>query len=248
MMKKLAVTGGAAGIGLALARLWQSQGGAVVLMDRSEAALAQAKAELAGGDEISTICCDITSRAQIDAAFAQIAEAGPLDALCNCAGIMIPQAAHQVEDADFARMIDIHVAGAMRCCRAAYDLLRASGGAIVNIASVAAFTGMPQRLSYCTAKAAIGGMTRTMAVEWAPVGIRVNAVAPGYVRTAMTGDLIALGKIDAAKIEARTPLGRFADPAEMAAPIAFLLSQGASYITGQILVVDGGMTIDGNWY
>jgi NAD(P)-dependent dehydrogenase (short-subunit alcohol dehydrogenase family) len=146
-------------------------------------------------------------------------------------------------------MLNIHLTGTMRTCRAAYQLLRQSGGGtIVNLASVAALTGMPGRASYTTAKAGIAGLTRTLAVEWAPEGIRTNAVGPGYVRTALTETLVAEGKLDDAPIKARTPLGRFAEPQEIAEVIYFLSSAASSYVNGHLLMADGGMTVDGNWY
>ena len=103
------------------------------------------------------------------------------------------------------------------------------------------------RLAYGTAKAGIGGLTRTLAVEWAPAGIRVNAVAPGYTRTALVQRLVRDGKIDTASVERRIPLRRFAESEEIADAIAFLGGPGARYITGQTLLVDGGMSIDGAW-
>lgn len=244
----IVVTGGAAGIGFALAEHWLRSGGSVAILDLSEDSLIAAAQALDAPDRLSTYVCDITDAGSVSEVFETICAAGPLHGLANAAGIMVPGASATLPDADFQRMIDVHLGGAMRCCQAAYPALKETGGAIVNFGSVASVTGMPLRASYCAAKAGIGGLTRTLAVEWAPDGIRVNAVAPGYVRTAMTGNLIAAGKIDVAKIEARTPLARFADPSELAKPVAFLLSDAASYITGHTLFVDGGMTIDGNWY
>jgi NAD(P)-dependent dehydrogenase (short-subunit alcohol dehydrogenase family) len=244
----IAITGGAAGIGLAAAKQWLAGGGQAFILDLNQDAIESAMENLGHHERARGLVCDITSTPSVQAAFEQIAASGDLHALVNCAGVMIPTPSAEVGDVDFAHLMDVHVLGAMRCCRAAYPLLQKTQGSIVNIASVAALVGMPHRAAYVSAKAAIGGLTRTLAVEWAPDGIRVNAVAPGYVRTAMTGDLIKLGKINMEKIEARTPLGRFAEPSEIAAPIIFLTSKGASFITGHTLFADGGMTIDGNWY
>ena len=124
----------------------------------------------------------------------------------------------------------------------------AGGGSIVNVSSVDSEVGMPKRASYNAAKAGIDGLTRSLAVEWVGDNIRVNAIAPGYVRTAFTDRLIAQGNLNVAPIEARTPMHRLGEPAEIAASIAFLASDDASYVTGHSLVVDGGMTVDGNWY
>lgn len=249
-----AITGGAAGIGLALARKWIAEGGKAVLLDRNAEALAVATSALAGVDGLANgvvrgLCCDVSDVQLVDSAVASIADGeGQLDALVNGAGVILPMPSAQVADEDFGKVLDIHVTGAMRMCRAAYPLLRKAGGSVVNISSVAACVGMPLRASYTAAKSGVEGLTRTLAVEWAPDGIRVNAVAPGYTQTEMTGYLIRQGKLNVSKIEARTPLRRFADAAEIASAIFFLLSNDASYITGHSLVVDGGMTIDGNWY
>jgi NAD(P)-dependent dehydrogenase (short-subunit alcohol dehydrogenase family) len=243
------VTGGASGIGLAFAQRWVKEGGRVVLMDMNAQALDAAVLQLGGFEAARGTVVDVTDAAVVDAAFASIAETeGRLDAAVNCAGIARPAPSSEVSDADFVRLVDIHLNGTMRACRAAYPLLKASRGAIVNISSVAASSGMPARASYCASKAGIEGLTRTLAVEWAPESIRVNAVGPGYTRTALTDTLIREGKLDVSPLVARTPMGRLAEPEEIAAAINFLVSPDASYITGQSLLVDGGMTVDGNWY
>lgn len=244
----VAITGGGNGIGLALAERWVNDGGYAVLLDLSEENLDRAVAQL-GAENARGIKTDVTSAASVDAAFASIAaEEGRLDGLMNGAGIGRPSPTAETSDADFEFLMSIHLGGVLRASRAAHPLLKQSGGAIVNISSVAAKNGMPQRASYCAAKSGIEGFTRTTAVEWAPDGIRVNAVAPGYVRTALTDGLIAEGKLNDKPIVDRTPLARFADPAEIAAAINFLLSKDASFVTGHSLLVDGGLTIDGNWY
>ncbi|GAB3618350.1 SDR family oxidoreductase [Okibacterium endophyticum] len=247
--KVAAITGGASGIGFAFAKRWIADGGRVVLLDINAAGLDTATAELGGPETARGVVCDITSRTSVDSAIESIrTHEGRLDGLLNGAGIGRPSPSAEVSDEDFEGLIDIHLFGAMRTARAAHGLLSESSGAIVNISSVAATSGMPQRASYCTAKAGIEGLTRTLAVEWASDGIRVNAVAPGYTKTALTKKLIEDGKLRADRIEARTPLRRFAEPEEIASTIAFLLSKDASYVTGHSLLVDGGMTIDGDWY
>jgi len=232
-----------------VAERWARDGNRVVLLDLAEEGMAKAVDSL-GSELARGIRVDVTDTANVDAAFGSIGETeGRLDAVVNCAGIAKPGPSATITDADWSRMLDIHVSGSLRACRAGYQLLQGSDrAAIVNLASVAALTGMPKRASYTTAKAAVVGLTRTLAVEWAPDGIRVNAVGPGYVRTALTSTLIVAGQLDDAPIKARTPLQRFADPSEIAEAINFLCSPAASYITGHLLMVDGGMTIDGNWY
>ncbi|MDR4533949.1 SDR family oxidoreductase [Glutamicibacter sp. PS] len=241
------ITGGASGIGLAFARHWMESGGNVVLADLGEDALARTTQDLGPGSR--AVICDVTCRPAVDATVASVEQIeGRLDAVFNSAGIARPQPSAEITDDMFSLMLDIHVTGSMRVCRAAYPLLCRSGGSIVNVASVAASAGMPHRASYTAAKAAIGGLTRTLAVEWGASGVRVNAIAPGYVRTALTDALIAEGKLADDKIRARTSLGRFADPAEIASAAYFLATSASSFVNGQVLAVDGGLGIDGNWY
>lgn len=136
----------------------------------------------------------------------------------------------------------------MRVNRAAHRYLENSDrAAVVNISSIAGSVGLPGRTNYSAAKAGIEGLTRGLAVEWSP-DIRVNCVAPGYVSTPMIDRLVSDGKLDSAPVIARTPLNRFADPAEIASAIHFLISPQASFVTGQTLRVDGGLTIEGDWY
>jgi NAD(P)-dependent dehydrogenase (short-subunit alcohol dehydrogenase family) len=245
-----AITGGAAGIGFSFAELWVNRGGRVVLLDLNPESLSSAVEQLGGEDVARGVVTDVTDNDSVVGAYASIAEIeGRLDLGLNCAGIARPGPSAEVTDDDWSLLINIHLSGTMRACREAYPLLKESGrGAIVNVASVASQMGMPKRASYCAAKAGIDGLTRSLAVEWAPHGIRVNAVAPGYVRTAMTATLVSQGKLDLNPIIARTPMKRLAEPSEIAEVIWFLASDGASYVTGHSLVADGGMTVDGNWY
>ncbi|XKH55128.1 SDR family oxidoreductase (plasmid) [Citricoccus nitrophenolicus] len=244
----MAITGGASGIGFATARLWVERGGTAVLLDFNEAVLQASLEQL--GEHARGVVTNVTDRTSVDAAFASIRETeGRLDALVNCAGNSRPVPSATLTDEDWEALIAVHLSGSMRTCRAAYPLLAAQDtGAIVNLSSVAGKTGMPQRASYTTAKAGLDGLTRTLAVEWAQDSIRVNAVGPGYTRTPFTDQLITEGKLDPAPIEARVPMRRFAEPHEIAEAIVFLCAPGSSYITGHTLMVDGGMTIDGNWY
>lgn len=243
----MVVSGGAAGIGLASASRWIQSGGRAVLVDRDASAAERAAATL--GEAARGVGADVTSRTAVDAALASVAAVeGRVDALVNCAGIARPAPAATMSDDDLSVLLDIHVTGTLRMCRAAYPLLKASGGRIVNIASVAALAGMPQRLNYTAAKSAIGGLTRTLAVEWGPEGIRTNAVGPGYVRSALTETLKERGELRTEGIEARTALGRFGEPAEIAECVYFLASEASSFVNGHLLMADGGLTIDGNWY
>ncbi|MFF5791900.1 SDR family NAD(P)-dependent oxidoreductase [Paeniglutamicibacter sp. NPDC012692] len=244
-----AVTGGGAGIGLAFAQRWVDGGGRVVLLDVSPEHLAAGVTQL-GADNARAVEVDVTDDAAVRDAFSSITtNEGALDALVNSAGLSRPAPSHLVDPASFNHVLDINLTGTLRACQAAFGLLSVSPrGAIVNLASVAAHSGMPGRASYTTSKAGIVGLTRTLAVEWAPHAIRVNAVGPGYVRTALTATQIEAGLIKTEPIEKRTPLGRFAEPQEIAEVVHFLASPAASYVTGHLMMADGGLTIDGNWY
>lgn len=244
----MAITGGASGIGFATAQLWLERGGKAVLLDFNENVLQAALQQL--GDNARGVVTNVTDRTSVDAAFASINESeGRLDALVNCAGNSRPVPSASMSDEDWDALISVHLSGSMRTCRAAYPLLSAQKtAAIVNLSSVAGKTGMPQRASYTAVKSGLDGLTRTLAVEWASAGIRVNSVGPGYTRTPFTDKLIAEGKLNPTPIEARVPMQRFAEPNEIAEAIFFLCSPGSTYINGHTLMVDGGMTIDGNWY
>jgi NAD(P)-dependent dehydrogenase (short-subunit alcohol dehydrogenase family) len=239
------VTGGASGIGLAVARRLSLSGVRAVIVDRDGDAAAAVAAE----SDLIAATADVTDPASVERVVEEaVSEHGRLDIVVNCAGIVRPEPSVQVSDEDWAQMFDIHVAGTMRFCRAAYPHLAIRGGAIVNTSSVGARVGMPGRLSYSAAKAAIEGLTRTLAVEWAADGIRVNAVVPGYVRTALLVETFADGDLDLDVLEARIPMGRMAEPEEIASVMVMLTGSDASYITGQSIVADGGMTVEGDWY
>lgn len=239
------ITGGASGIGLTVARQLAGNGIRVVIVDRN----AEACAAVAKHPNLNVVPADVTDPESVDRVVTDVTTVHErLDILINCAGIVRPEPARQVSDENWAQMFDIHVAGTMRFCRAAYPHLAVRGGVIVNTSSVGGRVGMPGRASYCSAKAAIEGLTRTLAVEWAAAGIRVNAVAPGYVQTPLLADAFARGDLDPEILESRIPMGRMGEPREIAAAVVMLTGPGSSYITGQTIVVDGGMTIGGDWY
>ena len=240
-MRVAAITGAADGIGWATAQRLVADVDHVALLDLREDAARQRAAEL--GDAHIGVGCDVSSPESVAAAVHAVLERfGRVDVLVNNAGIGEQAAPTVDQDVEaFDRVLNVHVRGTFLVSReVARAMLAQSGGAIVNIASIAGLAGIPTRNAYGAAKAGIAAMTRAMACEWARSGVRVNAVAPGYVRTALVDELERKGALDTKAIAARTPMGRLAQPAEIAEVIAFLASPKASFITGATLNADGG--------
>jgi 2-deoxy-D-gluconate 3-dehydrogenase len=234
------ITGGASGIGRAAAGLFASAGAEVVVADRDGAAAAATAASIEG----RAMAADVADAAAVDRLFAELAGEGrPPTILVNNAGIAIRKPAIELPLADWEAVVAVNMTGMFLCARAAARLMIAAGrgGAIVNTASIMGLSGggLYPNISYQTTKGAVVNMTRALAVEWAPQKIRVNAVAPTYVRTPFIAPLLAQPDL-VARIEAMTPLGRLAEPEEVAAAILFLASPAAAMITGHTLPVDGG--------
>jgi len=240
------VTGAADGIGWATAQQFAASGWSVALLDLN-GDLATERAQ-ALGPQHSGWACDVTDASTVQMRVAEVAvRHGRMDALINNAGIADQSVPTLQQDVDaFDQVLSVHLRGAFLMSRQVIgQMLRqprdAQGNrAIVNMGSIASFGGIPGRNAYSAAKAGILGMTRALASEWARKGIRVNAVAPGYVKTALVAGLIQRGAIDAQAIARRAPLGRMAAPEEIARVIEFLASPQASYVTGAVLPVDGG--------
>ncbi len=235
------VTGGGSGIGLAAATALAKAGARVALLDRSPVAESVLSAL---GDTAFAVTADVADEAALEAAFDQVAErAGGIDVLVNSAGLAIRRPAVELSVADWDTVVAVNMTGTFLACRIAARHMIGSGrgGAIVNVSSIMGFSGggLYPNISYQTTKGAIVNMTRALAVEWAGNGIRVNAVAPTYVRTPFIAPLTSNPDL-VAKIEAMTPLRRLAEPEEVAHAILFLASPGAAMITGHTLPVDGG--------
>ena len=235
------VTGAGDGIGLAVARRMAQAGCRVVLSDLNADRALQRAAEL-GADHIG-IGMDVADEAAVvDGVAAVVARCGRIDILVNNAGIAdshLPTLDQRVDS--FDHILRVHLNGVFVASREAGRQMIAQGsGAIVNLSSIAGQLGLPRRNAYGAAKAGIASMTRSMACEWAAQGVRVNAIAPGYVRTDLVAQLIADGRIDAGRLTRRIPLGRLAEPAESAEMAWFLCSPAASYVTGTVINVDGG--------
>ena len=240
--KVMLIFGGAGGIGAVVAARLASKGTRIVIADL-DAALTRAKAAdlVAGGGQAIGVACDITNPDLCEhAAQAAVDRFGQLDGVVNCAGISKPHDSISLPPADWARMVDVQLNGAFYGAQACAKRMWAAGGAIVFITSINAEAAFPRRAAYCSAKAGVAMLTKVLAIEWAEKGIRVNAVGPAHVATEMTERNIAAGNISEAQIKARIPLGRLAQPGDVADAVSFLLSEQASFITGHSLYVDGG--------
>ncbi len=237
------VTGASRGIGAAIARNLAAQGRHVVLAARSVASLETLKGELtAAGGSAQVLACDVSDHAAVAAAIEQIAEEHKrLDILVNNAGITRDNLLLRMTDAEFDDVIHVNLRAVFVACRAALrPMMRGKWGRIVNISSVAGLMGNPGQANYAAAKAGLLGFTKTIAKEMGAKNITANVVAPGFTETDMTA-----GLPESVKQMARdhTPLRRFGQPEEVAAAVGFFCSDAAGYITGQVLAVDGGMTM-----
>jgi NAD(P)-dependent dehydrogenase (short-subunit alcohol dehydrogenase family) len=230
------VTGGASGIGLAIARAFTSAGATVVVLDR----------EGSGPDGFAYVRADITDDASVRAAVdAAVAQLGGLDVLVNNAGIGAQGPVESSTDAEWHAVLDVNVVGTARVSRAAWPHLRASSAAaIVNTSSIVATAGLPQRAVYSASKGAVSALTRAMAADGMGDGIRVNAVNPGTADTPWVQRLLASADDPAAEraaLEARQPHGRLVTAEEVAAAVVYLASPASGSTTGTELAVDGGM-------
>ena len=238
------VTGGARGIGRETAETLAEVGAHVVLADLDMQAVESAAAEIrASGRHATATVANVADEASVNAMVqATLEREGRLDILVNNAGIAIRRPAVDLALDDWDKVLSVNLTGSFLCARAAArPMIAAGGGAIVNVASIMGLSGggLYPNVSYQATKGAIVNMTRVLAVEWAAHAIRVNAVAPTYVRTDLIGPILKDPEL-VARIEAMTPLKKLAEPADIAAAIAFLVSPAAAMITGHTLAVDGG--------
>ena len=235
------VTGASGDIGRCLVAGLLDGGASVVAVDRDEGALAEARSGWAN-DRVSTAACDITDEAAVERLFADRV-AGDLDLLVNNAGVMLRATPEETEFERWRALMSVNLDAAFLCARAAGRLMKPRGqGAIVNISSIASIKALDGRVAYCTSKAAIAHMTRVLALEWGPFGVRSNAIAPGFIRSRMNAELRAIPE-RAAAMTAQVPLKRFAEPEELVGPLLFLASPAARYVNGHVLFVDGGLQV-----
>ncbi|WP_087721625.1 SDR family NAD(P)-dependent oxidoreductase [Pandoraea sp. PE-S2T-3] len=249
------VTGGARGIGEAVARSLLAKGARVTLLGRSEAALAAGTEALASHGEVNWVSADIADAAAVEAAFARAAERfGPVQVLVNNAGQAVSAPFGKTDSALWQQMIGVNLTGTFHCIQAALPAMLAAGwGRIVNVASTAGLVGYPYVTAYCAAKHGVIGLTRALALEVAKKGVTVNAVCPGYTETDILRDTIAniVAKTGRSEAEARAelakhnPQGRLVQPDEVADTVLWLCQPGAGAITGQSVAVAGGEVLTG---
>lgn len=237
------VTGGARGIGLAICQVLTKRGYRVIAADINvQADSAEQDAPL-----MPVVECDVSDRRSVAQAMRVVeGVTDRIDVLVNNAGIVWPRRSSDLSEADWQHVLDVNAGGMYRISQAAFPLLKAAGhSSITSISSINAHIGAPGRLAYSASKAAIEAMTRVLAVEWASFGIRVNAVAPGYTNTDAARELEALGVADVPARAARSALGRYAEADEIAQIVAWVAGPQSAYVTGQVIVADGGLLING---
>lgn len=237
------VTGSGKGLGAVLAFGLARAGARVVLNARSEPSIRQSAEALRSQGFTADYCrFDVTDSAEVDAGIDWIErEIGPIDILVNNAGIQRRAALEVFPEADFKELLDTNVTGAFLVSkRVVRGMMQRESGRIVNICSLQSEVGRPGIAPYAASKGGLKMLTKGMAIDWAKYGIQVNAIGPGYFKTELTQALVQNHEFDA-WITGRTPLRRWGEPEELIAPLLFLVSPGASFITGQILYVDGGV-------
>lgn len=244
------VTGAGSGIGCSMSEMFALNGVKLALLDINPAALqetAQALKAAYPDIDVQTYVASIADDVAVEQAVAQAhAHFGRIDVLLNNAGIAANQPTMTLSAADWRHAIDINLNGVFYCAQSVgRRMLEQGSGVILNTASMYGLTAAPERAAYCASKAAVVMLTKVLAVEWAGSGLRVNALAPGYVQTALVEQLVATGRMNLDALKRRTPAGRLAQPHEIATLALFLASDSASFITGQAIVADGGWTAYG---
>ena len=248
--KVAVVTGSSSGIGLAIARRLAELGALVVVNSRTRERATAAAATLAQeGLRVHAVAADVASPLGPHALVEEtVAVHGTIDILVNNAGAPSIAPAEELSLEQWQRTLDLNLTGPFLCAQAAGRVMLAKGsGTIVNVSSILARVAIPGRLAYTVSKSGLDGLTTVLATEWGRRGIRTVSVNPGYVATPLVKGTMATGKFSGEDVARRTPLGRIAEPSEIANVVAFLVSPAASYVNGAHVFVDGGWTSYGGW-
>ena len=242
--KKVAlITGGGSGLGKAMATKFAANGIITLIVGRNEDKLKQSMQEI--GENCHAMVCDVTNLAAIPDFVKSIVERfGQIDILVNNAGINQKKDFTEVTDEEFQNVMMTNLSSVFTLSREVVkQMLKQGSGSIINISSMAAQYGIPKVIAYSASKTAIEGLTRAMAVELSPQGIRVNAIAPGFIFSEMTAKALDSDPARKAKVFGRTPMGRMGNPEDIGEAAYFLASEAGKYITGVVLPVDGGNSI-----
>lgn len=242
------VTGAGRGIGHGLALGFAREGADLVLVSRSVDELEALATEIRSlGREALVAPADVRSIDQIHQVVEQAIQTyGRIDVLLNSAGIPMVSPTVELELEAWQRAIDINLTGTFICTQAVGRVMITQGrGSVINIGSIHSFQGLPMRAAYAASKGGVLQFTRSLAVEWAPLGVRVNCISPGWIRTPLQDQLVAAGKLDRAPLIARTPIRRMGEVADLVGPAVFLASDESGFVVGAQLVVDGGWGVYG---
>jgi len=244
--KTALVTGGAQGLGLGTAQMLAQAGARVFIFDLQKDKAEEAAATLPGAGH-AAFACDITNAESRSATLQAAMQHSPrIDVLVNNAGIQYHSPAEEIEEERWHNLFNVNLHAVLFMSRdVGKNMLAHGSGSIINIGSIASVTALPRRAPYVTAKTAIIGLTRSLGVEWAGRGVRVNAVCPGYHRTALFDDYVQRGVLDVERIVKRIPMARLGTIEDVGKAVLFFASDLSSYITGQHLLIDGGYTVFG---
>jgi NAD(P)-dependent dehydrogenase (short-subunit alcohol dehydrogenase family) len=241
--KKVVITGGASGLGFAAARAFVDQGARVVIVGRDKTKLDSARKSL--GELIDCVTFDLRDNDRITELITSIIRIlGDVDVLVNNAGVNLKKDALHVTTQEFADIVQTNQTSVFALTReVGATMVRRRSGSIIMISSMASQYGIPKVIGYTAAKSAIEGMTRALAVEWSRYGVRVNCIAPGFIRTEMSAKALDNDPERKSRVLSRTPMARLGEPAEVASAVLFLASEQSGYVTGVVLPVDGGNAI-----
>ncbi|CAM3384726.1 SDR family NAD(P)-dependent oxidoreductase [Marinicrinis lubricantis] len=244
------ITGSGRGIGAAIARRFAAEGASIVVSSRTAEQIEEQAAHIRQAYSVPVLAvpCDVSDPAQVQAMVEQVIQHfGKIDILVNCAGITMVSPSEELSLENWHRCLSINLDGTFLCCQMVGKqwISQGTGGKIINITSIVAHAAIPQRAAYAASKGGVMQLTQNLAVEWAPHGIRVNAISPGFIRTEIVQELIDKGIHKPEKMVARIPAGRLGEVEDIAGPAVFLASSLSEYVTGTIIKADGGWLANG---